>query len=614
MAFELSPVLHMWFVLALTAGTMVSFAVERVPVEVTALALLATLLVFFQIFPLNGPDLQPLLSPEQLLEGFGNPSLIAVLALLVIGQAMVHTEALTPAIGLLLRLSGGSAVGGVVLALLVVLCVSAFLNNTPVVVMFIPVLQALSGKLGRSPSGLMMPLSFAAILGGMTTLIGSSTNLLVSSALTGLGLRPLGFFEFTVPGLVMAAVGIVYVVFVLPRLLPDRASMTTQLLGGGKQFIAELDIAASSPMVGSRPVAGHFPQLPDMTVRLVQRRGRNIVPPFENLVIEPGDVMIVAATRNALTEVLASDSGHVLAVEDDAGGRTTEPSVPTSDRMLAEVMVAPAARMIDQTVDQIGFHRRYGCLVLGIQRRMRMVQARMGEIPLQAGDVLLVLGRRDDVEALGANRDLVLLAWSTRELPRREKAPLATAIFLGTVALAATATVPIAVAAVAGSVLMVATGCLNLRQASRAIDRRILLLVAATLALGKALEVTGGAVYVAQALVSALTVPTPTATMIVFFVLVSLATNVLSNNACAVLFAPIAVNLAETVSISPHLMAITLVLAANCSFATPIGYQTNLLVMGPGHYRFRDFLLGGGPLLIVMAITFAVVVPWWYGM
>lgn len=609
MAFELSPVIHMWFVLTLTAGAMISFAVEKVPVEVTALALLAALLVFFQVFPVDGGEL----APEAILQGFGNPSLIAVLALLVIGQAMVHTEALSPVIGLLPRLARGSATGGVILALSVVLCVSAILNNTPVVVMFIPVLQALSGKLRRSPSGLMMPLSFAAILGGMTTLIGSSTNLLASSALTGLGLRPLGFFEFTVPGSIMAAVGIVYVVFALPRILPDRASMTTRLLGGGKQFIAELDVAANSPLVGCRPVAGHFPQLRDMTVRLIQRRGRNILPPFENLAIEPGDVMIVAATRSTLTEVLASDSGHVLTVEDDAGGRRMEPAIPPSDRMLAEVMVAPAARMIDQTVDQIGFHRRYGCLVLGIQRRMRMVQGRMGEIQLQAGDVLLVLGHREDVEALGANRDLVLFAWSTRELPRREKAPVATAVFLGTVTLAATAILPIAVAAVAGAVLMVATGCLNLRQASRAIDRRILLLVGASLALGKALEATGGAVFVAQGIVSAVATSDPTTMLVVFFVLVGLATNVLSNNACAVLFAPIAINLAETLSISPHVTAITLVLAANCSFATPIGYQTNLLVMGPGRYRFRDFLLGGGPLLVIMALTFALVVPWWYG-
>ncbi|HSK40450.1 MAG TPA: SLC13 family permease [Arenibaculum sp.] len=614
MTLEIAPALHMWFVIVLAGAIMVSFAVERVSLELTALGLLASLLVFFTLFPLYGQDGDPLLGPDVLLAGFANPSLIAVLSLLIVGQAMVQTEALTPIINMFLRLARGSPGPGVAAALLGVLVVSAVMNNTPVVVMFIPILQILASKLGRSASSVMMPLSYAAILGGMTTLIGSSTNLLVSSALTELGLAPLGFFEFTVPGAIMAAAGAAYVVLVLPRILPDRASMTSQLFGGGKQFIAELDIGPDSPLVGRSPVAGHFPMLPDMTVRLVQRQGRNLLPPFENLVIEPGDVMIVAATRHALTEVLARNKGHLLGVEGDDNGRKTEPAVPASDRMLAEVMVAPAARMIDQSIEQIGFHRRFGCLVLGIQRRARMVQSRMGGIPLQAGDVLLILGRREDVEALGANRDLVLLAWSARELPRREKAPLAAAIFLATVGLAATGILPIAVAAVTGAILMVATDCLNIRQATRALDRRILLLVAATLALGKALEATGGAAYIAHGLVSAFMTPNPLVMLVVLFAIVALATNLLSNNACAILFTPIAVNLAEGLGIDTHIMAITVVLAANCSFATPIGYQTNLLVMGPGHYRFRDFLLGGLPLLVIMGLVYVLIAPWWFGL
>lgn len=632
MTFLVDPSFHMWFVIVLTVATMVSFAVERVSMEVTALVLLATLLLFFQIFPLPGPAGENLLNAATLLQGFANPSLVAVLALLVIGQAMVQTDTLTPVTAAFLRLSRRRSTSGIVLALTGVLFVSAVINNTPVVVMFIPILQILAVKLGQSASKVLMPLSFAAILGGMTTLIGSSTNLLVSSALTDLGHRPLGFFEFTVPGGILALAGAIYVIFVLPRLLPDRAGMANELLGEGKQFIAELDIGPDSPLIGQAPVSGHFPMLKNMTVRLVQRGGQNILPPFEDLVIQPGDILIVAATRQALTEALANNPGYMLSASRrghslagaahtavlpkpaEAGVADPANDTAPAERVLAEVMIAPASRMIDQSLEQVGFQRRFNCLVLGIQRRARMLRQRMGEIRLQAGDVLLILGRRADVEALRTNSDVLLMAWSTRDLPRREKAPLTAALFLGTVTLAATGVLPISVAAVAGAVAMIALGCINIRQATRALDRKVFLLVGSTLALGTALDATGGAAFLARSLVDALMAPSAAVTITVLFGLVAAATNVLSNNACAILFTPIAVELAATLGIDSHITAVTVVLAANCSFATPIGYQTNLLVMGPGHYRFRDFLRGGLPLVGLMWLLFGLIAPWWFGL
>lgn len=620
MTFLIDTDVQMWFVLFLTAAAMVSFALEKVSLEVTSLALLGALLVFFQIFPLPAADGANLLPPRELLQGFANPSLIAVLALLVIGQAMVQTDALTPVSATFIRLSRGHAFLGIMIALIGVMVISAIMNNTPVVIMFIPIMQILAGRLGRSASSVMMPLSYAAILGGMTTLIGSSTNLLVSSALIDLGYEPLGFFDFTIPGAVMALVGGLYAITVLPRLLPDRATMANELLGDGKQFIAELDIGPDSPLVGHTPVAGHFAMLPNMTVRLVQRRGQNILPPFEDLTIEPGDILIVAATRQALTETLASNAGFMLTAGRESAGMPEEQAPRTvtermpAERVLAEVMIAPASNMIDQSLEQVGFQRRFNCLVLGIQRRARMVRLRMGEIRLQAGDVLLILGGREDVEALRSNSDVLLMAWSARDLPRREKAPLATAVFLGTVTLAATGVLPITVAAFAGAALMIAVDCINIRQAVRAIDRKIVLLVGSTLALGAALEATGGAAFLAQSLIDALTVPHPTLVLGVLFALIATATNILSNNACAILFTPMAINLGTSLGLPPDVMAITVVLAANCSFATPIGYQTNLLVMGPGHYRFRDFLRGGLPLAILMWLTFCLFVPWYFGL
>ncbi|MGP1393878.1 MAG: SLC13 family permease [Inquilinaceae bacterium] len=609
----IDPTWHMWMVIALVAMAMVSFAVERVSLETTSIVVLSFLLVWFELLPL--PDAQGVnqLDAVAILRGFANPSLLAVLALMVMGQAMLQTGALNGLTRMFVRLSKHHQRLSLSSGFAGVLVISAFLNNTPVVVMFIPIMQALAVRMNRSPSTLMMPLSFAAILGGMTTLIGSSTNMLVSSALTELGETPLRMFDFSVIGICMAGVGAVYVIVILPRLLPHRGSMAGSLLSQGKQFIAEIEVTADSPLVGQQPAAGQFKGLPDITVRVIQRNGVNLLPPFDGLTLEEGDTLITAATRQALTDVLARSPGsmlHDVLREPSAADEARRPT----ERLLAEVMIAPASRMIEQTVEVVGFQRRFNCRVLGIQRRGRMARQRVGGIRLEAGDVLLVAGSQDDVEALGRNPDLVVIAGATRDIPRLHKAGQAAAIFSVVVLLASSMILPISVAAILGAVAMVVTGCLNIRQAGRAVDRRILLLVAASLALGTALERTGGATFLATALLDAIGSTDPMINVSILFLVVAAATNVLTNNACAILFTPIAVGVARTLGLEPSIMAITVLLAANCSFASPIGYQTNLLVMGPGHYRFMDFLRGGLPLLVLMWLTFTLLAPHVFGL
>ncbi|NBC31080.1 MAG: SLC13 family permease [Alphaproteobacteria bacterium] len=605
----------MWVVIVVMAAAMVSFALERISLEMTSLLALGFLLLWFQIAPLTGADGEPLLPPQTLLQGFANPSLLAVLALLVMGQGMIQTGALNGLTSVLVQATRKRKRLGAAGVFLGVLLVSAFLNNTPVVVMFIPIMQTIALRLGWAGSRLMMPLSYAAILGGMTTMIGSSTNLLVSSALIDLGQRPLEMFEFTRLAAAMAAVGAVYVIFILPRLLPDRGTLAGSFVGEGKQFIAEIDITPESRLVGARAAAGTFKELPDVTVRLVKRGEQIMLPPFDDVVLRPGDVLIVAATRQALTEALTRNAGYLLTHEGhDAIPTGNGTGRRPAERVLTEVMIAPASRMIDQTVDMIGFRRRFGSLVLGIQRRGRMARMRIGEIRLEAGDVLLIAGPRESVDALANNPDLLLMAWTTRELPELQRAPHAVLIFLATVALAASGFLPIPVAAFVGATAMIATGCLNLRQAIRAMDRTILLLVGSALALGKALEATGGAQFLARAMIESFGGTDPLTNMALLFIIVALGTNVLTNNATAVLFTPIGINLAFDLGLDPSVMAITVLLAANCSFATPIGYQTNLLVMGPGHYRFSDFLRGGVPLMLLMWLVFCLLAPLHFGL
>ena len=354
-----------------------------------------------------------------------------------------------------------------------------------------------------------------------------------------------------------------------------------------------------------------------MTVRLIQRGERAILPPFEDIAVIQGDVIVVAATRAILKEAIAAhgelfhpDLRDGKALDDD------DEDAPwrQKDQVLAEVMIAPASRLVGQTLRLAGFRYKTGCIVLGIQRRARMIRARITEIRLEAGDVLLVQGQRDDIRELRNARDAILIESSREDLPSLDHAKRASIIFLGAVMLAALGILPIVVSAFVGAIAMVATGVLNLRQAFRAVDPKITTAIAAALAMSIALRETGGAMFVAHGLVSMLEDQGPIVILSMLFLIAALLTNVISNNAVAVLFTPIAVDLAIEVGAQPMLFAIAMVFAANCSFASPMGYQTNLLVMGPGHYKFQDFVRTGIPLILIMWIAFTLIAKFLWGL
>jgi di/tricarboxylate transporter len=613
---------HMWFGIIVTLMAVYSFAKEKISLEMTALSIVAVLLIYGQIFPLNDAIGKNQLDPSSLLAGFANPSLLAVLALLIMGQGMLQTEALRPITRLFMVKNKAWGKIAVILLIFFVMAASAFMNNTPLVILAIPLLQSLCANVQFSQSRVMIPLSFGAILGGMTTLIGSSTNLLVASAMQDLGYEPLQFFDFTVPGMMMAGVGFIYVAFILPRFLPDRSSFTSQLTGGDKQFIAELDIEEGSKLIGMECIQGQFSKLPDMNVRMIQRSGHVILPPFEGYMIEKGDIIIVAATRNALMDVLSSNPGYLLSDQDiedviekensDDDLENTDSEYEPNTRVMAEVMITPTSHMIDMSVDQAGFDKQFGAIVLGIQRRARVVRRRLGRVRLESGDVLLIAGSQGSLESMRANTDFIVMAGTIKDMPLTSKAPIAMAIFLATIGSAALGLLPIPVASIAGAMAMVASGCLNMRQALRAVDRKIYLLVGAALALGTTLQVTKGAAAMADVLTIMPYANDPLVMASILFILVAITTNLLTNNACAILYTPIAMNLAVNANIDPMIFAIVVVLGANCSFASPIGYQTNLMVMGPGRYKFKDFMNAGIPLMIIMWITFTLIAKFYF--
>jgi len=634
--FAVSADVHMWIALAMTAVVVMLYVTEWVSLEMTSLGTLAVLLLLFQAFPVVDDSGTPLVTASDFLAGFSNPALLTVLALLVVGEGLIRTGALD-SVAEWAAHPRLSAWASVLLIVGVVAILSAFLNNTPVVVIFIPILQAMAVRLNVNPSRVMMPLSYAAILGGMTTLIGSSTNLLVSSAMIDQGLPALSFFEITPAGLVVASVGLVYVLLVLPRVLPERAGMASRMTHHGRQFISQIVVPSDSHLVGEKAVAGAFKSLPDVTVRMIQRGEHAELPPFDGYAIKAGDTLVIAATRAALTEIASRYPGLLHPPtrwgEDRTRDRLREDGVETDEssnsrrekdrdgtkdlqdqEVLVETMITPSSRLIGVNLQQLAFRQRYRCLVIGIQRRARMIRASMTQIRLEAGDNLLIQGRWADTEALGRDRDLVVLSGTTGALPRRHHAGLAAGIFAVAVGLAAVGIVPIVVAAIVAAVLMIAIQAVNLRQATRALDRKILLVVVAALALGQALESTGAAAFVANTVVGMFRDLGPAVILSLFFLIVAGFTNLLTNNATAVLFTPVGINLAAELGVDPHVFAITTVVAANCSFASPVGYQTNLLIMGPGHYTFSDYTRAGLPLLLIVWAAYSLFAPWYWGL
>lgn len=607
----------MWATMAIIAVTIVFYTLDRFPLELISAGAIVGLLILFLIAPMESRGTN-ILSTETLLAGFASPALFAILGLLIIGQGMFQAGALEHPTEYLLRAFDKRPVLVTGLVFLFIMVVSAFLNNTPVVVMFIPIMAAIAQQSKIRVSRFMMPLSYLSILGGMTTLIGSSTNLLAAQSYRATTGGEIGFFELTPMGLILAGAGILYMLTAGRWLLPARENpnQTGTSEREGKHFIAQIEINRGHPLIGIGPVAGLFVDLPDITVRMIQRRERAILPPFEDFTFRSGDVVIVAATRSALTSLLKSNPEMLeglmaeTSIADEEDG-----SVQRSTQLtMVEAIVAPGSRLIGRSVAQIGFHAQTNCVILGIERRSRMIRTQMNTIRLEAGDVLLILGDIKDIRALRADRDILLLEWSMQGLPDQRNARVAALIFAAVIAFTASGLAPIAVSAIAGATAMVAAGCLNVRQAARAIDRRIYLLIGASLAMGVALERTGGAAFIGEALATSAGSFGPTVLISAFFIMCAALTNVLSNNATAVLFTPVAVAAAQQLGMNEHILVLTVIFGSNCSFATPIAYQTNLLVMTPGHYKFKDFLVVGGPLIILLWIVYTAVAPFYYGL
>jgi len=609
---------HMWMTFAVILAAITLFAIDRIPLELSAGLTVLALLLLFYFYPLPLEDGKSAITITTLLAGFANPVVFTIISLLMVGQALFQTGTIEKTTEIFSRLVKVAPAAALAFTLIVAAIMSAFLNNTPVVVIFIPILSALAARLGKTAAHVLMPLSFITILGGMTTLIGSSANLVAAAVVEASGGIRVGFFDFAVPGIFLASLGALYVLFVIPRLIKPSPALGQRSSKRGKQFIAQIRLGENHPWLGKRSTTGMFLDLKHMTVRLVQRAGRSILPPFEDMEFQQGDVVMIAATRHTLMNAIAqnrtliSDTGQQAKVGADGNAPSTQEE--RERLIMTEVVIAPGSNRIGRTVNPERFKLETGCVLLGIERHSRMMRAPMNEIGLVAGDVLLLLGTPGAVRSLREHRDLLLLARSRAELPVPHHAKSAFAIFVIMVLCAASGLVPIAIAAMAGAIAMILVGALTLPQAARAFDSKIFMLIGTAFAMSVSLEATGGAQFLAHGVVEIFSGWGPAVLLSALFLLIAILTNFLSNHATGALFAPIVVSAANEIGADPEPFIYGLIFAINCSFATPIAYQTNLIVMGPGHYRFRDFMVAGIPLILIIWIAYSLFAPFYFNM
>ena len=602
---------EMMFLFSLIVSALFCYANEKIPMEITALGVVLILLFFFHFFPIIDQNGSNILPSSKILSGFANPAMLTVLALLVVGQGVVKTGILEIFSRHMLALSMGRLWIATLISLVTVLLISAFLNNIPVVIIFIPIMQGIAQRFHIPASKLLMPLSFVAVVGGMTTLVGSGTNLLVSNALIEAGFHGFTFFEFTLPGLLLAGTGLAYVTIIAPKFLPHRTSLSHRMRERLDQhFMAEISINAGSRLIGQSLGVRMFYELPDINVRMINRLGKTILPPFTGLKLREDDVIALSATREDLTKLM--DSGYGLTPAE--GYRTNPSSHKKSDQIVVEMMITPSSSLVDNTISRTGFEYRHNCQVLGIQHHAHMIRSRMGQAKLAAGDLLLVKCDTETLRGLREDLDVVLVEFSVEELPNLKSANVSIFIFLSVVLSAAFGLVPIVISSFFGALAMVATNVISLQQATRALDFKVITTIAAALALGVAMEATGAATYLANLILSVTGTASPRVVLSTFFLMVALMSNIISTKTCAVLFAPIGLHIGAEIGIDPRIFAITIVFAANCAFATPFAYQTSLLVMGPGSYHFKDFLKVGSPLVILIWLVYSAFIPWYYGL
>ncbi len=590
--------MDIFLTLTIVVLALICFIVEWLPIDITAIAVMVLLMTL------------GLVTPQEGISGFSNSATITVMAMFIISAGIARTGAIGVLSDLLLKW-GGKHSNQQILAMGVLLGpITAFINNTAVVAVFLPVVEEWCKKQRISVSKLLIPLSYVSILGGMITMIGTSTNVLASGLSEQLGYGAFSLFQFTKLGLITATVGLVYLTIVAPRLLPARKAPYSDVLSQDyqlKDYICELVIKPRSKLVRQTLQGSQLQRKFDVDVLELIRHDCHFPQPLADKVLLAGDILLVRGGREDILKIKDSEGIDIL--PDVQFG-----SESLAAELIAEVLILSNSNSIGSTLRELHFRQRYNATVLAIRRGEELVRNRLSKVPLRFGDVLLLQGPKQSLLGLQTSKSMLVINQQELKTLRRNKAGFAVAIGLGVVVLAALKILPILVSSLIGVVLMVVTGCIKPGELYEAVRWDIIFLLAGLIPLGVAMKNSGATQWLASNLVVLGSNLSGYWLLTFFFVITAVTTEILSNNASVVLLLPIAVEVAKTLELNPFAFMFAVTFAASNSFMTPLGYQTNTMVYGAGGYKFSDFIRVGTPLTILMTLVIPPLIIGLYGL
>ena len=583
----------MLLVLGLAVSAVILFATERLPADIVALIIMATLL------------LSGIITPEEAIGGFSNPATVTVGAMFILSAGLYRTGAVNAVGGTLARMGRKSYWLTLAAMMLFIGVISAFINNTAAVAIFLPIVLGVARDTHASASRLLMPLSYASMFGGVCTLIGTSTNILVSSMIERRGLAPIGMFELTDMGLVFFGAGFLYMLLVGVRLIPERGGEddAERRLGSGDYF-TEIIIQPEARSVGM--VLARSPLLHELDLKSVEvfRDGRRLDAPPERIELRVDDHLKVRCDLENFRKI-QQRRGLALKQELDQGS----PEGGAEESTLVEAVIAPNSTLDGRSLKEARFRSRYGITALAIRHRGHVMRENLETTVLRAGDVLLFdMGPRE-IERLRLDRTFVVISEVQAPVFRKRKTAIALAVVTAVVVGAALGVVPIMTGAIVGCIVMVLAGCLSPDEAYEAVEWKVIMLMAGVVTLGVAMEKSGAALFLSKFIVSAVGGAGPTAMVAALYLFSALLTAVLSNNATVALLIPIVFATADSMRIDPRPLIMAVTYAASLDFMTPFGYQTNTLIYGPGRYRFADYLRVGTPLNILFWVLATIFIP-----
>jgi di/tricarboxylate transporter len=608
-------IVHQWLqehqillTLVVIIGALVMFVAEWLPIDTTAIAVMVVLMVL------------GLVTPDEGIAGFGNSATITVMAMFILSYGITRTGIIQIMRDLLVKWGGSNPSQQILVMGAIVGPITAFINNTAVVAIFLPIVEEWCKQRKISVSKLMIPLSYVTVLGGMITVIGTSTNILASGLAKKLTGQEFHLFQFTALGLTTFAIGLIYLAIIAPRLLPERkpaseSNMTDEYQL--KDYVSEIIIPPRSSLIGQTLRQSGIQRKFDIDVLEIIRNDIHFPQPLADKVLALGDILIVRGGRNDLLKIKDERGVEIFAdvkFSDEELEESLATNLEKGEEKIAEILILSNARLIGSTLKDTRFRQRYNATVLAIRRGEELIRQRLGQVKLRFGDLLLVQGPKESFLGLQTTRELLVLEEKDRENLRLDKAWIALAITVGVVVIAALDWMPILVTSLVGVLLMIMTGCLKPGEIYGAVRWDIIFLLAGLIPLGTAMENSGTTKWLANYLVSFGGHLSGYWILLLFYIATAILTEILSNNATVVLMLPIAVEVAKSLSLNPLALMFVVTFAASNSYMTPIGYQTNTMVYGPGGYKFYDFTKVGAPLTIMLAFLTPLLTIVFYGL